>query len=277
MPLPLVARKSIRDNQSHLETAVERIKVALGVEWAIEIDFDSLQSKMGEAEFAKLNPGETFYRDVASKLADCIEKAAKSEITKEALIESNSQSKVIISLNEDKKNTHYWRYGFNNGALELLFRSICNLSDVANFKLETIIPSAGVYTLQGRLSLKTNEEKINNSLQKIREITKMDWSYCEESLEQIYPSLDKNYQNDIGSLVAQIVENFSNNVAKRCQDEMTLEAFCEATANGKICFQFDPKQGLYWIMKFKGGDIIISFRSICNLSDITHYDFEKLL
>ncbi|KAF2078018.1 hypothetical protein CYY_000656 [Polysphondylium violaceum] len=277
MPLSLVARKSLRDNQEHLDAAVEKIKSVLGVEWTFEIDFETIMAKVTDSDYVKNSPGECFYKEVAGYVAQCIERAAKNDMVKEALVEANTNSKIVIALNEDKKNSTYWTYKFNNGTLELLFKSICNTSDICYFKLENIIQTPGVYSLPARMNLKANEEKFNESFEKLKEVTKIDWSYDEASLETVYPSLDKGQQDGVGDIFQEVLAYLASNVEKRCKDELTLEAFTEATQNGKIIFKHDSKQSSYWQMKFEQGNLIVSFRSICNLSDMAYYDFEKLL
>ncbi|KAF2078019.1 hypothetical protein CYY_000657 [Polysphondylium violaceum] len=277
MPLPLVARKSLRDNQEHLDAAVEKIKAALGVEWTFEIDFETIMAKVTDSDYVKNSPGECFYKEVAGYVAECIDRAAKNEMVKEALIEANTNSKIIVALNEDKKNSSYWTYKFNNGTLELLFKSICNTSDICYFKLENIIPTPGVYSLPARMNLKAAEEKFNEAFEKIKVATGADWSLDEASLEALYPSIDKSYQESIGDIFSEIVEYAAQNITKRLGDEMVKEAFLELTPNSKLVFKCNPKLGSYWEYAFQDGNLVISFRSICNTSDVAYYDFEKLL
>jgi len=276
MPLPLVARKSIRDNQEHLDAAVEKIKAALGVEWTFEIDFETLLAKVTE-DYPKSSPGECFYKEIATNVAECVERASKNDLVKEALIEANTNNKVVVLLNEDKKNSTYWKYQFNNGTLELLFKSICNTSDITYFKLESIIPTPGVFSLPARMNLKASEEKFQEAFEKIKAATGQDWSYEESSLEEIYPSIEKSYQESIGDIFSEITNYLASNIEKRLGDEMVKEAFLELNTNGKVVFKCNPKQSSYWDIKFESGNLVLSFRSICNTSDVAYFDFEKLL
>ncbi|EFA82166.1 hypothetical protein PPL_04586 [Heterostelium album PN500] len=269
MPLPLAARKSIRDNEEHLTNAVETIKSALGVEWTFEFDFETLLAKVESADYVKNDPGSFFYKDVATNVAECVKSfATKDEMVKEALIEANANSKVIVRVNEDKKNTSYWKYIFENNNLVLLFRaSPANISDITYFDLPSIIPSPGVLSLKARLNLKENGEKFQTALEEIKEATKNDWTYDESSIETCYTTFDFD-KDRIGDIFAEIITNIAYNIKTRCKDEMILEAFNEVNTNNKIVFRHLPKQSDYWTFAFTSGDLIVSYKSICNVSDI---------
>ncbi|EFA78601.1 hypothetical protein PPL_08056 [Heterostelium album PN500] len=278
MPLPLVTRKSIRDNQEHLDSAVELIKTVSGADWTFEIDFETIFSKLGDGcDYVKNDAGNFFYKEVAMSIANCVERACKQEMTKEALVEANSQSKVIIRVNEDKKNTNYWKYMFEAGSLVVIFRAPpCNVSDLTYFDLASIIPSPGALSLKARLNLKNNQEAIQESLEQIKVATKVDWSYDEESLETCYTTIDSN-KDSIGEIFKEIINYVATNITKRCADEMVLEAFNEVTTNARIILRHNPKQSNYWQWIFENQNLVISFKSICNVSDNCYFDFEKLL
>ncbi|KAM9984295.1 hypothetical protein ACTFIZ_004006 [Dictyostelium cf. discoideum] len=277
MPLPLVTRKSLRDNEEKLKENVEKIQQALGVEWTYEFDFETILAKCTE-EYVKNDLGGLFYKDIAGNIADCIERCSKDEMSKEALVEANTAQKIVLIPNDDKKFNAYWKYEFVNGELRVYFKpNICNVSDLSYFKLETIIPSPGVYSLPARINLKEKQEKFTESLEKVKAVTKMEWTLDESSLETLYPSLDKSYQERIGDIFSEILDYACENIVKRCGDEMVCEAVQEACPSGKIVFKFDAKQSEYWKWKFADGELHISFKSICNTSDNCYYDFEKLL
>eukprot|EP01133_Synstelium_polycarpum_P006582 gene6582-7639_t len=276
MPLSLTARKSLRDNEESLKENTEKLKEILGIDWTFEFDFETILTKCTD-DYVQRSPGEIFYKNVAEGVVCCVKDACKSEICKEALIEANSENKVIVRVNEDKKNTDYWKYIFENNTLVLLFRSpMSNIGDCSYFKLANIIPSPGVFSLVARLNLKENEEKFTEAFERINNVTKESWSYDESSLEEIYPKLDYNKER-IGDCFADILSNIADNICKRCQDDMTLEAFNEATPNHKIIFRHNAKQSDYWLWAFVAGDLVVSFRSISNTSDNSYFNFEKLL
>ncbi|GAM27059.1 hypothetical protein SAMD00019534_102340 [Acytostelium subglobosum LB1] len=279
MPLPLTIRKSLRDNEEHLTQAVENLKATTGQDWTFEFDFETIYEKLAkDCDYPRNNAGDFFYKTIALNVADCIKSTcAKDEIAKEALIEANSNNKVIVRVNEEKKNVPYWKYIFENNSLVLLFNpSVANTSDISYFDLAAIIPSPGVMSLKARMDIRENTEAINEELEKIKAVTKRDWTYDEASLEQCYATFG-DYQERIGSILKDIITNVSYNICNRCKDEMILEAFDEVTQNSKIVLRVVPKQSEYWVWSFESGNVVVSFKSICNVGDISYLDFEKLL
>ncbi|KAM9948186.1 hypothetical protein ACTFIT_001536 [Dictyostelium discoideum] len=277
MPLNLVARKSLRDNEEHLNKAHEEIKNALnGEEWIIEFDWDTIFDKIDE--FAKKQLGEVFYKNLCPNISKCIVNACKDEITKESIINANSAKKIVLIVNEDPKNTVYWKYEFNGGQLNLLFKKgCCNLSDAANFQLYKVIPSEGVFSLAARLNLKESQEKFDTVFERIKQVTNVDWSYDQESLEQVYPKLEDRNKERLGEIFSDILKYAADNITKRCKNEITLESFIEATSNAKFVFRHNVKLNGYWVWSFENGDLVITFKSICNVSDNANFDFIKVL
>ncbi|EGG13463.1 hypothetical protein DFA_11224 [Cavenderia fasciculata] len=252
MPLPLIARKSLRDNEEHLTAAVESIKESLGVEWSFEFDFEVIHAKATD-DYVKNDLGGLFYKTVALEgVAANVKDTAKDEITKEALIEANTNNKVIVRINEDKKDNSYWKFQFENGSLVLLFRmSPCNVSEIRYFKLAKIIPSPGVYSLEARLDLKNNKESWDEALETIKAATGDEWSVDEEALEKVYPGLEASYQTRIGEIFGDCLQNIAANIKKRCEDDMVKEAFTEVTTNHKIVFRKVDKLPEYWVYAFE--------------------------
>ncbi|EGC36398.1 hypothetical protein DICPUDRAFT_54671 [Dictyostelium purpureum] len=277
MPLPLTARKSLRDNEEHLNKSLESIKTSLaGVEWTINFDWDTLFDKLDAS--TQKNVGETFYKNLSPNIAKCIAEACKDDLTREALIEANCSKMVNVMINPDPKNTVYWKYQFDGGNLNLLFRSNCaNINDAAHFKLFKIIPSEGTYSLGTRLNLKNNQEKFDLAFEKLKDITRRDWSFDESSLEATYPAIDDSSKESYGDTLSQLLDAMVKNIEKRCKDEVTCEAFSEATSNGKIVFRNDPKQKTYWSWAFQNSDLVITFSRLVNVNDNAHFDFVKVL
>ncbi|KAM9993704.1 hypothetical protein ACTFIZ_011683 [Dictyostelium cf. discoideum] len=280
MPLNLVARKSLRDNEEHLNKAHEEIKNALnGEEWIIEFDWDTIFDKIDE--FAKKQLGEVFYKNLCPNISKCIINACKDEITKESIINANSAKKIVLIVNEDPKNTVYWKYEFNGGQLNLLFKKgCCNLSEAGNFQLYKVIPSEGVYTLATRLNLKKNQDRYNVAFERIKAVTKRDWSFDQESMESVYPTAFEtdSSREQFGDSFATVLEHCALNIEKRCKNDITLESFNEVTANARFSFRHCPKQTTgYWAWSFSNGDVVISFKSVCNISDNSNFDFVKVL
>ncbi|EFA81023.1 hypothetical protein PPL_05858 [Heterostelium album PN500] len=277
MPFPLTARKSLRDNEEFLTKAEEEIKTALGVEWKIEFDWDVLFDLLDANTQKQI--GDVFYKSLCPQISKCVTTAAKDEIVKEALINANSAAKVVVAVNQDKKNSTYWKYEFSGGALQLLFRaSIANINDAGYAKLYTITPTEGTYTLGTRLNLIKNQEKIQAAFEKLSAVTKRDFCFDDASMEQVYPAFDTVSQKEsFGDTFAQILEYAVSNIEKRCKDDITLEAFLENTQSGIIGFRLAPKQSTYWLWSFENNQMIISFKQLANINDNSYFDFTKVL
>ncbi|KYQ93078.1 hypothetical protein DLAC_05698 [Tieghemostelium lacteum] len=246
--LSVTARKSLRDNEEHLKTAMEKIKTALGVEWQIEFDFAVLLEKATDSQ--KNSCGETFYKDIAGAIAFNI-----------------------------SENSTYWKCQWDNGTLQLIFKDFnCNINDIRYFKLSNITPTPGVYSLNARINLKKNKDKIDESIDRIKSSTKNDgWSLDEQSLEEVYPLIDSS-KDSIGEYLAEVLNRAANNICDRNKDPMTLEAFIEATPGLKIVLKTNKKQDNYWTINFEKGNLNITGKQWnCNISDVQYYNWEKLL
>ncbi|KAF2071545.1 hypothetical protein CYY_007144 [Polysphondylium violaceum] len=171
-----------------------------------------------------------------------------------------------------------WVYRFTNGTLVLLFRSICNTSDIKYFKLENVIPLPAVYTLPARLNLKKNQDKFTQSFEKIKAATGVEWSLDDASLESVFPHVG-TYQNQVGDIFAEVIGYVAQNIEKRLSDEMVKEAFLELTPKAKLVFKFAEKLSTsnYWEYKFEDQSLTVYFKAIANTSDARDFDFEKLL
>ncbi|KAN0050657.1 hypothetical protein ACTA71_003802 [Dictyostelium dimigraforme] len=259
VPFALTSRKSLKDNEESLKTNLASIEKSLGEAFTIEFDFEDIITK--------------FVGNLAKNMA----KVGADSLIKEAFLAAVPNKKFVF-ICADEKLPSYWKYQFENGDCQILFRpKICNTSDVNTFKLETIIPTQGVYTLMTRLNIKTNEQKMKDNLSAVKKALKssVDWSIDETSLETVYPKVADDLKNSFGHIFAGVVEKVAANLSKRCTDEMILEAVQEATSKNTIVIKHDNNMNGYWA--FESGNIIISFKSITNTNDIQTFDFIKLL
>ncbi|KAM9955170.1 hypothetical protein ACTFIR_011812 [Dictyostelium discoideum] len=254
MPLALTSRKSLKDNEESLKTNLASIEKSLGEPFSIEFDFEDIITKCNDS-WVTNSCGSIFYKDVVGNLAKNMVKVGADPLIKEAFLAAN-------------------------GDCRILFRpKICNTNDVNTFKLETIIPSQGVYTLMTRLNIKTNEQKMKDNLSAVKKALKSssDWSIDESSLETVYPKVADDLKNSFGHIFAGIVEKVAANLAKRCADEMILEAVQEATTNHTIVIKHDANLNAHWSWSFESGNIVITFKSVTNTNDVQTFDFIKLL
>ncbi|KAN0036143.1 hypothetical protein ACTA71_005445 [Dictyostelium dimigraforme] len=278
MPLALTSRKSLKDNEESLKTNLSTIEKALGEAFTIEFDFEDIITKCNDS-WVTNSCGSIFYKDVVGNLAKNMIKVGADPLIKEAFLAAVPNKKFIF-ICADEKLPSYWKYQFENGDCQILFRpKICNTNDVNTFKLETIIPTQGVYTLMTRLNIKTNEQKMKDNLVAVKKALKStaDWSIDETSLETVYPKVSDDLKNSFGHIFAGIVEKVAANLTKRCADEMILEAVQEATSNHTIVIKHDANMNGYWSWSFESGNIVITFKSVTNTNDVQTFDFIKLL
>ncbi|KAM9971016.1 hypothetical protein ACTFIW_010990 [Dictyostelium discoideum] len=278
MPLALTSRKSLKDNEESLKTNLASIEKSLGEAFAIEFDFEDIITKCNDS-WVTNSCGSIFYKDVVGNLAKNMVKVGADSLIKEAFIAAVPNKKFVF-ICADEKLESYWKYQFVNGDCQILFRpKICNTNDVNTFKLETIIPTQGVYTLMTRLNIKTNEQKMKDNLSAVKKALKSssDWSIDESSLETVYPKVADDLKNSFGHIFAGIVEKVAANLAKRCADEMILEAVQEATTNHTIVIKHDANLNVHWSWAFESGNIVITFKSVTNTNDVQTFDFIKLL
>ncbi|KAN0030940.1 hypothetical protein ACTA71_009590 [Dictyostelium dimigraforme] len=266
MPLALTSRKSLKDNEESLKTNLALIEKSLGETFTIEFDFEDIITKCNDS-WVTNSCGSIFYKDVVSNLAKNIAKVGADPLIKEAFLAAVPNRKFIF-ICADEKLPSYWKYQFENGDCQVLFRpKICNTNDINIFKLETIIPTEGVYTLMTH-----NLAAVKKALK-----SSVDWSIDETSLETVYPKVADDLKNSFGHIFAGIVEKVAANLTKRCADEMILEAVQEVTSKQTIVIKHDGNMSGYWSWAFESGNIVITFKSITNTNDVQTFDFIKLL
>ncbi|KAN0027018.1 hypothetical protein ACTFIU_009697 [Dictyostelium citrinum] len=278
MPLALTSRKSLKDNEESLKTNLATIEKSLGEPFTVEFDFEDIITKCNDS-WVTNSCGSIFYKDVVGNLAKNMTKVGADPLIKEAFLAAVPNKKFVF-ICADEKLPSYWKYQFENGDCQILFRpKICNTNDVNTFKLETIIPTQGVYSLMTRLNIKTNEQKMKDNLAAVKKALKSsaDWSIDESSLESVYPKVADDLKNSFGHIFAGIVEKVAANLTKRCADEMILEAVQEATSNHTIVIKHDANMSGYWSWSFESGNIVITFKSVTNTNDVQTFDFIKLL
>ncbi|EGC39501.1 hypothetical protein DICPUDRAFT_147705 [Dictyostelium purpureum] len=133
----------------------------------------------------------------------------------------------IVFVAADEKLPSYWQYSFTDGNCVISFRpKICNTNDVFTAKLETLLPSQGTYSLMTRLNIKENQAKMDANLVAVKKAMKsdVDWTIDQASLEAVYPHVAADLKNSFGHIFAGVIEKVAANLAKRCADEMVLEA-----------------------------------------------------
>jgi hypothetical protein len=278
--LSLVQRKNLKENDEKLNESLQKIRDATGVnEWAMEIDWGTVYPvyQLGD------RPGDTIYGECMSALAGNIENLCKIEATKEAFNSSLNQSKIIF--NVDKKASSYWSEKIVNGCLEIGYKgSVCNVYELGR-KIEDQLTTT-FEECEMPIKLRTNiesedvQEKKNNQMEKIKEATGRDFELKVQWAEMIKDHMDANYPQNFGeSILNSVLEGLADNVKKLCSTEYGKDAFNEFATTGVIIINSnknDKKASSYFTEAFVNGDVVISFKSICNCYEIGR-KFENLL
>jgi hypothetical protein len=270
--MSLVQRKNLKENDEKLQESMQKIKDATGEQdWAMEIDWGSVYStyQLGD------RPGDTIYDSCMSALASNIESLCKNEDAKNALNTAVNQHKIIFTV--DKKASSYWSEKINNGCIEIGYKgSICNVYDLGN-SIEGLL-TVNYEDVDMPLKLKKNidevQEKHEELKEKLRDATGRDFTLKIEWAQMITDHMDKNYPGSFGStLLESCFEGLVSNIVRVCTNEAYpgKDAFNEHASSGVIIFNSnknDKKAPSYFATKFENGDLVVSFKYICNTYDI---------
>jgi hypothetical protein len=275
--LPLVTRLNIEAHKEDLESNLERIRNVTGESWEVEVDFEKAIKVSPDTQ---RNIGEVYYKSILEYLASNLERTLKNETTKEAFLEATNQRKIIIRPSTNPKESKYWNLFFENGALVVQYRKeLANLYEIGSFNLESVMPVPGVLSLLARLNIQESQEKLQESLEKIKQATGEEYSVDDSCLEACYKAVDEHNKNRIGENLLQTAMTYlADNISKRLQDDMVKEAFNETATAHQIIFRPDAKAANYWQLKFENGAVVVIFKpNLANMYELGSFDIEKLL
>jgi len=123
-------------------------------------------------------------------------------------------------------------------------------------------------SLVQRKNLKTNEEKLNENLQIIKDATGVNEFTMEIDWGQVYPTYnlaDRPGDTIYDSCMTALAEN----IQKLCKNEDAKTSFVAAVNQSKIIFNVDKKASSYWSEKINNGCLEIGYKgSICNVYDL---------
>jgi len=270
--LSLVQRKNLKTNEEKLNENLQTIKDATGVnEFTMEIDWGQVYPTYNLAD----RPGDTIYDSCMTALAENIQKLCKNEDAKTSFVAAVNQSKIIF--NVDKKASSYWSEKINNGCLEIGYKgSICNVYDLGNSiedQLTTTFEEV-VIPIKLKKNIDEKEEKKQELLEKLNAATGRDFTLKIEWEQMIKDHMDKNYTSSFGgTLYESCFEGLVDNICKLCNDKhfSGKDAFNEFASTGTIIFNSnknDKKAPSYYAVAFVNGDLVVSFKYICNTYDI---------
>jgi len=263
-----------KKKQEHLE----KINVGTGRNFSLNVAWSDMTK-----EFMKDRPenfATSLWDSCLGGLADNIKKLCEDETGKNAFNEFATTGVILFNVN--KKAPSYWSETFTNGDLVIGFKSICNVYEIGR-----AIPGLLTCTFEENVmpylqvkSINDKQEKFNELLQSLHEITgrQIPIVYEWAKLLPFIKDVAKIQPSNVGgTLYDSVVEGLVGNLKKLCSDEMGKEGFNES-CTGSIIFtvETDKKASGYWTEKFVNGDLVIAFKSICNVSEIGR-QVEKLL
>jgi len=270
--LSLIQRKNIKTNEEKLGENLQKIKDATGCdEWTMEIEWGHVYAtyQLGD------QPGDTIYDSCMTALAENIESLCKNEDAKSAFHTAVNQHKIIF--NVDKKASSYWSEKIVNGCLEIGYKgSICNCYELGRSiegQLTTVFEEVEI-PLKLKKNIDEVQEKHEELKEKLSTATGRDFTLKIEWAQMITDHMDKNYPGSFGSsLLESCFEGLVDNICSLCNNEVFSgkDAFNEQATTGVIIFNSnknDKKAQGYFTVKFENGDLVVSFKSICNCYEI---------
>jgi hypothetical protein len=175
-----------------------------------------------------------------------------------------------------KKATGYFITAFVNGDCVVSYKSICNVYEIgSNIPDILTCPYEDIampYKL--RLQVDKSQEKFQEILEKLNEATGKQFTLKIEWDQMIKDHMQPNSPGSLGSsLLESCFGGLVDNIVKLCNDKdfPGKEVFCEAASTGTIIFNSnknDKKATGYFATAFVNGDIVVSYKSICNVYDI---------
>jgi len=271
--LSLIQRKNLKTNEEKLNENLQIINDATGQSgWAIDIDWGLVFPvyELGD------RPGDTIYDSCMTALAENIKKLCENDAAKESFLASAGEHKIVFNVN--KKAESYWSENFVNGTVEIGYkRSPCNVYELGSSlkdKLTSTFEECEM-PLKMRIGIEKEEtqEKKNEQLEKIKDATGRDFTITVQWAEMIKDHFTSYPENFGSTILNSVLEGLADNIKKVCTDEHFpgKDAFNEFATTGNIIINSnknDKKASSYFAVKFENGDLVVSFKSICNCYEI---------
>jgi len=220
--------------------------------------------------------GGTLYSSCFGGLVDNIVRVCNTEVGKDAFNEFASTGNIVFNSNKnDKKAQGYFTEAFVNGDLVISYKSICNVSDIGR-KIEDQLTTTFeevVMPLVLRKNIIANEEKKEEIHEKLKTATGRDFTLTIQWADMIKDHMGTNPSSFGGTLYSSCFGGLVDNIIRVCTNK-TFEgkdAFNEKATTGNIVFgsnKNDKKATGYFSVDFVNGDVVVLYRSICNVSEI---------
>jgi hypothetical protein len=282
--MPFKLRASIEKSQEKHQEINTKLTEVTGRDFTLKVDWANMITDHMEKNYPA-NLGSSLLESCFEGLVGNIAKLCEDKVFpgKDAFNEFASTGTIVFNSNKNDKKapSGYFFTRFENGDLVISYKSICNTYDIGSNIPDLLIVEFEDIKMPflGRKSLAQSEEKREENMEKINTATgrtlelSVDWP-------KMLPFITKdNKPYQIGStLYDSVLSGLSENIKKLCADEMGKEGFNESCSTGKIILTTweDKKASGYFKESFENGDLVISFKSICNCYDIGK-GIEKLL
>jgi len=310
MALPLAVRKDIRDNEPKIQEANKKINAALGFDVTIEVNNESLQTLLTEANHSKKDSFTGPVSQYLDSLAQQIAVIAKDLMVKEELARVMPAKKVVFVLRKEdlpadepgRSNfggSSYTGFEFKDGALNVVVpvkNFWSNIGDVADPKTVSLLKVlsrtttlASTLPLHIRVALRDTEAKRNDAVKKISAALGLDMIFDFDALA-VYAGLSEHKDKDrMPEAIVRYLDGLNENLTKTCKDDMVKEALLEVVKSKKLkfavvkgAFADNKKYGgdNYIGLSFENGDLTVVIPSDnfwCNLDNIKTLKIEKML
>jgi len=298
-----VVRKNIKDNESKVNDALERMKEATGLEWEFECDYATAYAlyKEKNATSSYLDRIGEMVACYLTPLAEAVQTFCKHPMQKEALIEGATAKKITFTLLKDNfKNATNHNYNYSDycrclcieGVLSIqvpVSRFPSNVSDIGS-SLKVCFDDPNALSLLCRLDIARHTEKLQENLEKIKKVSgvdmelEVDFQTLIANWKKGVPTVAWNSTDRIGETIySSYMGGLADQIGRVCRDDMGKEAFAEAITKKIINIVILPElkkgESFYSRCRIVDGKLILEIPAKsfpCNCSDAGS-DLEKLL
>lgn len=264
MSLSLALRKNIRDSEAKRNENLEAIKAATGVDFALEVDFAVLMSKIApdyQASYAT-NLGDVVHDWYLTSLSYGLKTKCQDEMNKESLVEACTAKKIsfqIVTPAEwDSVGYGYCcRIRVINGVLMMECKPDYFGSNVDYLwkDFEKCFAGQGGLTLKARAGIRDSEAERQGHLDAINAAAGTTFTFECDWATLSKPAVDRGYEDRAGEVVAWHLGGFKKNVCKILADEMGKEAFLDKCPAKVIRFVVDATIPSGKVTRFVNGGV----------------------
>jgi len=279
MPLPMVIRKNIKDNENALKGRLEKIEKATGKKFEVEIDWEAEAEVIDASQKERL--GSIFHDDVLGAIATNLTNHCTNAIYKDAFNGATSANIINIRVGSDSQ-PDLWIMKFDNGKLVAEHKKgkIDSINSLSYFQLDKVFPASGSgLPAKVTMELQEYQKDINGYLDKIKSVLGHAYTIEQASIEHLYQNLTNDEkERGCGWYLKDIMSAISTNIKNNVADDMMKEGFNEASTKHVIRLRHVAGQKDYdWKISFDDGFLNLNFEKMGNINSLSYYSIEKLL